>query len=557
MIVDRQDDLDPRPDRASQQLLDIANQGADRQRPRLQGLAPREGEQPLDQRLRACGGLHGAIDQLRRACVMRVAVRQQVERAQDRGQQIVEIVGDAAGQLAERLHLLRLAQRVFRGAQRFAAITLHRHIMRDAIGVIALKHAAPAQPAISAVGGAHSAGEAAQRLTAHQRLPRSARGIAIVGMLQPFGGAAEQSPDRPAQNRDPGRARAGPDRIAIAHHDRILRQRPHAVAFARAMIDPRLQVARMALRRFLGALGLGDILSHTDEPFGHAGGIVARLRDRSDPAKFTITAPIARFQLKALPAGLAGQRFSDDALAIVFVQDGAPIESACRVVRQAEKIHIGAVDEGAGPIGRRHPHRHRRTIGDAAKPFLALPRRFEGAPLIGDILDQGVEAAHLAVLDVRNVVDDRLPRAIAAQKSRFIGDSLAAQRALDIGFAHRVDIGRHQLFERPIDDFGQGPLEPTLIGGIGEAETSFRIDIRNQRRQRIRDRAQPLRRGRAPLGDLRTQRRILGFELFNPPIALVVRHALSLFSANAIPKPLAEHGQPRAWRRHLISLDRA
>ena len=70
------------------------------------------------------------------------------------------------------------------------------------------------------------------------------------------------------------------------------------------------------------------------------------------------------------------------------------------------------------------------------------------------------------------------------------------------------------------------------------------------------ERRPPTRR-RAPQGDLRTQRRILGFELFNPPIALVVRHALSLFSANAIPKPLAEHGQPRAWRRHLISLDRA
>ena len=37
-----------------------------------------------------------------------------IDIADDDGQQIVEIVGDAAGELADRLHLLRLAQRFFR-----------------------------------------------------------------------------------------------------------------------------------------------------------------------------------------------------------------------------------------------------------------------------------------------------------------------------------------------------------------------------------------------------------------------------------------------------------
>ena len=40
----------------------------------------------------------------------------QVEVADDGGQQVVEVVRDAAGELADRLHLLRLTQHVFRAS---------------------------------------------------------------------------------------------------------------------------------------------------------------------------------------------------------------------------------------------------------------------------------------------------------------------------------------------------------------------------------------------------------------------------------------------------------
>src|SRR5262249_44849686 len=42
---------------------------------------------------------------------------QQLEIATDHGQQIVEVVGDAAGQLADRLHLLRLAEMLLGGGE--------------------------------------------------------------------------------------------------------------------------------------------------------------------------------------------------------------------------------------------------------------------------------------------------------------------------------------------------------------------------------------------------------------------------------------------------------
>ena len=47
----------------------------------------------------------------------RQAPAHQIERADDAGQQVVEVVGDAAGEMADRLHLLRLPQRLLRRGQ--------------------------------------------------------------------------------------------------------------------------------------------------------------------------------------------------------------------------------------------------------------------------------------------------------------------------------------------------------------------------------------------------------------------------------------------------------
>jgi hypothetical protein len=76
----------------------------------LDGLLAREGQQLADQ----VGGAHARLADLVEALVRRVADRvavQQLVQAQlDGGQQVVEVVGHAAGQLADGLHLLRLGQ---------------------------------------------------------------------------------------------------------------------------------------------------------------------------------------------------------------------------------------------------------------------------------------------------------------------------------------------------------------------------------------------------------------------------------------------------------------
>ena len=75
-----------------------------------QRLAAGEGQQALRQRRAALGALHGAVDQPVGGRIGRQPLAQQLEIAQHRGQEIVEVVRHAAGELADRFQLLHVAK---------------------------------------------------------------------------------------------------------------------------------------------------------------------------------------------------------------------------------------------------------------------------------------------------------------------------------------------------------------------------------------------------------------------------------------------------------------
>ncbi len=107
-------ELHPLAERPAQQLVHRADQPVGVDRPRLERLAPGEGQQPVGQRGGALGRGHGEAGiagQVLRPALVDAGLHQ-VERADDAGEQVVEVVGDAPGELAHRLHLLRLAQRL-------------------------------------------------------------------------------------------------------------------------------------------------------------------------------------------------------------------------------------------------------------------------------------------------------------------------------------------------------------------------------------------------------------------------------------------------------------
>ena len=97
--------MSPRSVRASSSAAPSPQPGAEVDRLGVQRLPPRDGQQPLGQLAAALGGAAHALDHLRPAVRLRHPVHQR-EAAQHDLQQVVEVVGHAAGQLADRLELL-------------------------------------------------------------------------------------------------------------------------------------------------------------------------------------------------------------------------------------------------------------------------------------------------------------------------------------------------------------------------------------------------------------------------------------------------------------------
>ncbi len=97
-------------DRADQQVLHVGQQPREVDGFEVQPLGAREDEQLLRQPGRPGGRLLREADQPRDLGVLGPPL-DEVEVADDHRQQVVEVVRDAAGQLADRVHLLRLGER--------------------------------------------------------------------------------------------------------------------------------------------------------------------------------------------------------------------------------------------------------------------------------------------------------------------------------------------------------------------------------------------------------------------------------------------------------------
>jgi hypothetical protein len=77
---------------------------------RLEGLLAGKSEQAADQFGAAAGGGEGRLEVIPRSPGGRAACPQRVQVAGDDGEQVVEVVGEAAGELADGFHLLGLDQ---------------------------------------------------------------------------------------------------------------------------------------------------------------------------------------------------------------------------------------------------------------------------------------------------------------------------------------------------------------------------------------------------------------------------------------------------------------
>ena len=103
-------------DQPAQQHVEIGQRLAEVEHLRPQRLLAREGQQMPHQARGAVGVLLDLHDVLERRIGRPVRVQQEVGRHHDGAEHVVEVVRDAAGELADRLHLLRLGELVLERA---------------------------------------------------------------------------------------------------------------------------------------------------------------------------------------------------------------------------------------------------------------------------------------------------------------------------------------------------------------------------------------------------------------------------------------------------------
>ena len=191
-------ELDVLADDALQQRIDTRQHLVEVERLRLQDLAPAEREQLARQALRALSRGADLPDVDRRRVVGPEVLQHQLAVAEDGRQQVVEIVGDAAGEAPDRFHLLRLQQLLLGAPHVGDVLGQSDHPVELAAGVVDRERAG-AHPAGGAVG-THHAEVTRDRLALLDRLPRLADHRGIVGMdrLDPGAGIAVRLFERPA-----------------------------------------------------------------------------------------------------------------------------------------------------------------------------------------------------------------------------------------------------------------------------------------------------------------------------------------------------------------------
>ncbi len=401
----------------------------------------------------------------------------------------------AAGELAQRIHLLRLAElflepaplgRIMRADDDAAGIALlARNRRRHRLDNLARMDPLVAIRAAAVEAGAKiavhlRAGDGAERLD--RRSPRQLVRLAAV---------------KAGQRRiDLLKAEA----LALLHQHgvvfrRVLEERPDERLargeLGRPLGDPALERVVDPRQLLLGPLRVGDVVRHADIADVLAGEAPARLRLRLHPAPLAVRAAEARLDLDRLRRPVDGRGGGANARQVFRMQGVAPVDGERFLVGSAEEVEIGLIDELAPVVRPGHPDEHRRAVGDGAEARLAFGDRALGDLALGDVADDHVDADHApARVAVGHVHDLGEGDAARARELDLVADVLAGERPFEPVAARSVHLGRHDLVDPPPDDLASRPFEPDLVGPVDEPEHKVAVDVGDEDRKRVGDRAQ-------------------------------------------------------------------
>ncbi len=250
-------DADARPDDAAQHVGHGLHALAHVEDFRLEGLPAREGEQLPGQLGGAVHRVRNSIDVALAAPVGEVGAAQQVGGRLDDRQQVVEVVRHAPGQLPHGFELLRLAQRVLGGGQRRGLLVLEGGVAPARVDAARVEGAGPGEPAVRAVPVAEPVHVGPRQRGLDDARQARHGGLQVLGVGEARQARAHELALLPAEQDRPGRVDGGQTRVGLQNREQVLRQAPRAVAFPRALGDPRFERGVHVLQRRLGA-GAGD-----------------------------------------------------------------------------------------------------------------------------------------------------------------------------------------------------------------------------------------------------------------------------------------------------------
>ena len=305
-------------ERTLQQVGHAAHQLRKVDRLLLQVLAPREGEHALGQRRAALRALHGVVEQRHQLGIVRQPLAHQLEAAEHRHQQIVEVVRDAAGELADRIHLLRLEQRLAGLLEPLLRLAALGDVARDLgeaddlAAIVADGIDDDMRPEAAAVL-AHAPAfllEAALAPGGVERLLRLAVAAVLLGVeLREV--AADDLVRQVAL--DPLRAGipVGHAAFGVEHVDRVVGDALHQQA----------ELLLALPQRLLGRAPLGQVAGDLGEADDLAGGRADRVDDHIGPEAGAVLADAPAFRFELAFARGRCQRACRDARRAIFFGD--------------------------------------------------------------------------------------------------------------------------------------------------------------------------------------------------------------------------------------------
>ena len=271
------DDPDGSSERASQQVFDVGQHGVDRDRGDLDPLRPREGEQLLRQLGAAVARQEGIVDPLAEFGMPRMAA-DHLDIARDRLEEIVEVVSDAARQLAQRLHLLGLDERRI-------ASPVDRDVATDRIDRPAFGRDGPGDPDVVAVGPREPCFEAVERLAIADRRQRGRGPRAVIGVDEIEKARPPKTAALVSQEARPGGIDGEDAARFVDHREQVVRQIRDPLSFPLRFRGGVAQTVREDHEPLLLPMLLRDVDVHTDVAGRPAVFAQHRGTARADPAR--------------------------------------------------------------------------------------------------------------------------------------------------------------------------------------------------------------------------------------------------------------------------------